>query len=100
MTKKPQRESADIGLVILGLIAWVAAIIFGAAQATVEVDQVTDAVHNTKIVRAPNIASAGAACGFAIAGGMCFIGAALATRGSRSETTENADLSEIPDTKH
>jgi hypothetical protein len=74
MARKAPRESADLGLVFLGLIAWVAAFAFGAGDQTVVVE------INKK---APKVASAGAACGFAIAGGLCFVGAVLAARGSR-----------------
>jgi hypothetical protein len=75
MARKAQRESTDLGLVFLGLVAWVAAFIFGASETTVVVES------NKK---APNVASAGAACGFAIAGGLCFVGAVLAARSSRN----------------
>ncbi len=51
-------------LVVLGLAAWIAAASFALGDPT---------INDT----APNIASAGAACGFAIAGGICFLGAAL-----------------------
>jgi hypothetical protein len=99
MAKKAPRDSADLGLVVLGLIAWVAAIMFGANQTTVDVEQIPGPGYNKSTVKAPNIASAGAACGFAIAGGLCFVGAVLASRSSRNESPA-PDPAEIPDTKH
>jgi hypothetical protein len=56
------KPTTDLALVILGLIAWLAAGFFAIANAR-------DVPGGT-----------GAACGFAIAGGMCFLGAALTSK--------------------
>ena len=99
MAKKAPRDSADLGLVVLGLIAWVAAIMFGANQTTVDVEQIPGPGYNKSTVKAPNIASAGAACGFAIAGGLCFVGAVLASRLPQKESA-SSETTDIPETKH
>ena len=65
-------------LVVLGLVAWVAAALFGAIPTTV--DSELPAGSGKAYVKTPSPAGAGAACGFAVAGGLCFLGAALASR--------------------
>jgi hypothetical protein len=65
-------------LVVLGLMAWVAAALFGAIPTTVDAE--VAAGGGTAHVKTTNPAGAGAACGFAVAGGLCFLGAALASR--------------------
>jgi hypothetical protein len=68
------RSTTDLALVLLGLLAWVAAIVFAIAFPTVELTGPSN--------RAPNVAAAGAAGGFAVAGGLCLLGAAFASRES------------------
>jgi hypothetical protein len=77
-----QKSTTDLALVLLGLFAWALAAVFGSGLVTTEVDGVNAAGHKVAI-RAANPAAAGAAGGFAIAGGMCFVGAAFAARDSR-----------------
>src|SRR5437763_1109243 len=66
-------------LSLLGLVAWVAAALFGALPTTVDAG-VAVGDRGTATVKAPSPSGAGAACGFAVAGGLCFLGAALAAR--------------------
>jgi hypothetical protein len=76
-----QRSSTDLGLVVLGLLAWVAAAFFGAIPTTVESE--IAAGGGTARTHLPSPSGAGAACGFAIAGGLCFLGAGVASRSRR-----------------
>ncbi len=85
-----KRSSTDLALVVLGLLAWVAAALFGAIPTTVET-QIAVGDRGTATARAPSPSGAGAACGFAVAGGLCFLGAALASRPSRGEPDAAAD---------
>ena len=80
-------------LALLGLVAWFAAALFGVLPATVEVQAATAA--GTANVKAPSPSGAGAACGFAVAGGLCFLGAALAPR--REGGRPHADRTAAPD---
>ena len=77
-----QKSTTDLALVLLGLLAWALAAVFGSGLITSEVEMV-NAAGNKVALRAPNPAAAGAAGGFAIAGGICFLGAAFAARDSR-----------------
>jgi hypothetical protein len=69
-------------LVVLGVVAWVVALYFGCwgTVKTTAPKTPTPAVGSgqTVDVEQPNVAAAGAACGFGIGGGLCFLGAALA----------------------
>ena len=65
-------------LAVLGLVAWVAAALFGAIPTTVNAQ--VAAGGGTAHVMTPSPSGAGAACGFAVAGGLCFLGTALASR--------------------
>ena len=96
----PKKQSTtDLALVVLGIIAWIAAVVFGAVLDTIETEQaVPGNIHLTK-VKVPNIAAAGAACGFAIAGGLCFVGAVLASRLPQKESA-SSETTDIPETKH
>jgi hypothetical protein len=67
-----------LALVAFGLLAWAAAGLFGAVPMTVDAEVAAGA--GTAHVRTPNPAAGGAAGGFAVAGGLCFLGAALASR--------------------
>lgn len=75
------RSTTDLSLVLLGLIAWVAAVALVVLVPTTEAD-VVNAAGNRAAVRSPNVAAAGAAGGFALAGSVCFLGAAFAARDS------------------
>jgi hypothetical protein len=75
-------SDTDLGFVVLGLLAWVVAGMFAIFAPTVEVDAPT-AAGGKVTARTTNLAAVGASCGFAIAGGLCFLGAALATRKNR-----------------
>jgi hypothetical protein len=68
---KQHLTSLQTGLVFLGLLAWAIAIVFG-CMSTVEVRR----DHPWQGVATSS--QAGAACGFAVAGGLCFLGVALA----------------------
>ena len=81
---KSRRNDADVGLVILGVIAWAIAIIFTIAVPTIDVESGT--ATGKVVLKAPNVAAAHAAGGFAIAGGLCFVGAVLASRTSSGES--------------
>jgi hypothetical protein len=76
-----RRSSTDLGLVVLGLLAWVVAALFGIFPTTVE--SAVAAGGGTARAVVPSPSGAGAACGFAIAGGLCFLGAGLASRPHR-----------------
>jgi hypothetical protein len=65
-------------LVVLGLVGWVAAALFGAIPTTV--DSEVPAGGGKAYVKTPSPAGAGAACGFAVAGGLCFLGVAQTAR--------------------
>src|SRR5262249_43026811 len=72
-TKNPL-PPGQVGMFVLvvGVLCLIAALIFGAIQTT----RTTVPGHQSP-GEAPNITSAGAACGFAIAGGLCSIPAAI-----------------------
>jgi hypothetical protein len=78
-----KQSRTDLALVVLGVLAWGAAVYFGnwgtvkAVAPKPPTPEVVSSVE-TVAVEEPNIAAAGAACGFAIGGGLCFLGAALA----------------------
>ena len=74
-----QRSTTDLSLVLLGLIAWVVAVALVVALPTTEADAL-NAAGNKVALRSPNVAAAGAAGGFALAGSVCFLGAAFAAR--------------------
>jgi hypothetical protein len=74
----------ELPLVILGLLAWGAAVLFALLPVlnTVNVhvpEPSARAPAGGKVeVQTANPASAGVSCGFAVGGGLCFLGAALA----------------------
>jgi hypothetical protein len=78
-----QRSTTDLGLLLLGMLGWAAAAILVFAFPTTDVE-VALAGGGTKTVRSLNTVAAGAAGGFAIGGGLCFLGAAIAARSNRS----------------
>jgi hypothetical protein len=72
-------SAGQLFLVVLGLVAWITAGVFGALPTTVDT-VVALGDRGTANAKAPSPSGAGAACGFAVAGGLCFLGAALASR--------------------
>jgi hypothetical protein len=79
-----KRSGTDLGLVLLGLLAWVVAGLFAILFPTVKAE-VPAATGGTVTVQTTNLAAVGASCGFAIAGGLCLLGAALAARDDRRD---------------
>ena len=73
MSRK-QDVTTDLALVLLGLVAWVVAGLFAVVSPTVDVTR-----RNT-YESEPSVAEGGGACGFAIAGGLCLLGAALTSK--------------------
>jgi hypothetical protein len=73
-----QRSSTDLALVFLGLLAWAVAALFGVIPSLFD--------------KVPALPGAGAACGFAIAGGLCFLGAAVASRPAGTSRTPKLTL--------
>jgi hypothetical protein len=70
-------------LLTLGVAAWVAALWFAAHPTIDLVDTATGsplATPSTAPTKGANVVAAGASAGFAIAGGLCFLGAALNAR--------------------
>jgi hypothetical protein len=73
------RSTTDLALLLLGLFAWAVAGVLAVWSPTVEVDVVTQT--GARITsRAQSLPAAGAAGGFALAGSVCFLGAAFAPR--------------------
>lgn len=75
------RSTTDLALLLLGLFAWAVAGVLAVWSPTVEVDVVTQTGARIQS-RAQSLTAAGAAGGFAVAGGLCFLGAAFAARES------------------
>jgi hypothetical protein len=73
------RTQSELSLAVLGLLAWAAAALFAVVPLlnTVEVEA-PDPVGRKVKIQAANPAAVGASCGFAIGGGLCFLGVALA----------------------
>jgi len=70
-------------LFVLGLALLAAALVLVFTNQTVEFYIETGT--GVRKQHAPNIVSAGAACGFSIAGGLCFVAAALLRHSDRRE---------------
>jgi hypothetical protein len=87
---KKKDMGPDMMLAILGVIAWIVAIGFGLDQRA----------FLTRDAYAPNITAAGAACGFAVAGGLCFLGAALYSRIAPEKPVPPTESFDKPDTKN
>ena len=84
-------------LIVVGLLCLVTAGGFGSWQ-TVRVPRTGDAT-----AEAPNVTGAGAACGFAIAGGLCFLGVAVAESRrleSVPPSSKDAEPGAAPDPGH
>jgi hypothetical protein len=64
---------------VVGILCFVVAGVFGATAQTVRVTLPREQAYTD----APNITAAGAVCGFAIAGGLCFVAAAISQVGGR-----------------
>ena len=75
------RSRTDLSLVVLGLLGWAAAGLFAILPPlnTLKVEAPGSAGGKVEI-QAANPAAVGASCGFGIGGGLCFLGAALASR--------------------
>jgi hypothetical protein len=87
----PRREELSTvgGLALLGSFgSFIVAIIFG-TMSTVHVSAGGSG-------EAPNITSAGAACGFAIASGLCLVAAAIAESGARRREPPSREPSSPP----
>lgn len=82
-----RRSTTDLALLLLGFFAWGAAGMFGAGLTTTRVETFSPAGHLTE-VQAPNVAAGGAAGGFALAGAVCFVGAAFAARDRREASPQ------------
>jgi hypothetical protein len=77
------------GLALLGSFgSFIVAIIFG-TMSTVHVSAGGSG-------EAPNITSAGAACGFAVASGLCLVAAAIAESGARRREPPSRETSSPP----
>lgn len=81
MEKAPEKYVARTALgtltVVIGLLCLLGAVGFGLFQ-TVRVS----VPREQAAAEAPNTTAAGAACGLAIAGGLCFVAAAIAESGA------------------
>ena len=89
------KPTTDLALVLLGLIAWIVAGLIAVAAPTVAVRQ------GNGTAEVANVAAAGAACGFAIAGGLCLLGAAVTSKDDikprpRSRSGPEADYRDPP----
>lgn len=82
MDEPEKRQIARTALgtlcVVVGLICLAAAVVIGMMFQTVRLSKPEADVAS--------VASAGAACGLAIAGGLCFVAAAIAEAGARKPT--------------
>ena len=86
-----KQSSTDLALLLLGLLAWAIAGVFGGLLTTTSS---TVAAGGGRIeVQSPNVAAGGAAAGFAIAGGLCFVGAGLASRRQNGDSSPTANVS-------
>jgi hypothetical protein len=77
----PSRTETDLSLIVLGLLGWAAAALFAVLPFlnTVKVEVPGQPGGQPRVeIQAANPAAVGASCGFAIGGGLCFLGAALA----------------------
>ena|ERR1022692_249363 len=72
-------------LVVFGIACLVIALAFGLAGKTVSVHSSSNSGSVSGSV--PDPAAQGAACGFAIAGGLCLLGAAVAKRNADLDTS-------------
>ena len=96
----PSRRLSPLGFqfFLLGTFAWIAAALFVLLDPTVVVNS-NPQVGGTPIY-APNVAAAGAAIGFGIGGGLCFLGAAILygkERGKAVTPAESAESAAAPD---
>lgn len=86
-----QLNTSQALLSLMGIIAWVVALLFATDQ-TVKV--------NSTGPEAANIVAAGAVCGFAIAGGLCLLGAGLISRTAPTDSPRSLQSTDIPESKH
>jgi hypothetical protein len=78
---------------VLGTLAWVAAALFALCDQRVVVNS-NPQVGSTPVY-GPNVAAAGAAIGFGIGGGLCFLGAALLYGKASGEPVAAAESAEL-----
>ena len=88
------RTQTDLSLVVLGLLGWAAAGLFAVLPLTVKVEAPSPAGGKVEI-QAANPAAVGASCGFAIGGGLCFLGAALAASRGRQRSSDESVASTV-----
>jgi hypothetical protein len=76
---KQNLSSSQAGLVLLGCLAWFVAIVLylSANDFKVEVQEAKNTGQSPAVAVAPNTKAGLASAGFAIAGGLCFLGMAL-----------------------
>jgi len=77
---------------LVGIFAWIAAALFALLDPRVVVNS-NPQVGGTPIY-APNVAAAGAAIGFGIGGGLCFLGAAILYGTERGKAVTPANPAE------
>jgi hypothetical protein len=96
MARSANNQLSPLGAfaLVVGIICFVAAGVFASAQ-TVRVTLPREQAYTD----APNTTAAGAACGFAIAGGLCFVAAAIFQGGrlSRMPSDHDAEPGAAPD---
>jgi hypothetical protein len=86
-----KQSSTDLALLLLGLLAWAIAGVFGGLLTATSS---TVAAGGGRIeVQSPNVAAGGAAAGFAIAGGLCFLGAGLTSCRHIGDSPPKANIS-------
>ncbi len=92
MARSPNKQITHTALgtlcVVVGLLCLVGAVVFGLVQ-TVRVS----APGGPATAEAPNATGAGAACGLAITGGLCFVAAAVVESAAVRERPPGEDSS-------
>jgi len=91
MPARPKEQLTTVGglALVAAFISFVTAVIFGCI-ATVRLGSGGGSTES------PNVAAAGAACGFAIAGGLCMIAAAVAENGARRPEAKGSNSTSLP----
>jgi hypothetical protein len=72
--KREELSGAQMFLAVVGVIAWIIAGLFATQDAVKSVEK------STGVAMAPNNLGAAAILGFALAGGLCFLGVGIAER--------------------
>jgi hypothetical protein len=81
MKKRQDMSPVQFLLTIFGIIAWVVTAYFAAQKPA------TVAEKGNMTAVAPNNVAAGGVLGFALAGGLCFLGAGMGERKGKDEET-------------